>query len=35
MQNEDEILSKVPEVTIGFWVIKSLPRRSGRRAAMQ
>jgi uncharacterized membrane-anchored protein len=22
MQNEDEILSKVPEVTLGFWVVK-------------
>jgi uncharacterized membrane-anchored protein len=29
MQNEDEILSKVPEVTIGFWVIKILATTLG------
>ena len=29
MQNEDEILSKVPEVTLGFWVIKILATTLG------
>jgi uncharacterized membrane-anchored protein len=29
MQNENEILSKVPEVTIGFWVIKILATTLG------
>jgi uncharacterized membrane-anchored protein len=29
MQNEDEILCKVPEVTIGFWVIKILATTLG------
>src|ERR1700758_3266829 len=29
MQNEDEILSKVPEVTIGFWMIKILATTLG------
>ena len=29
MQNDDEILSKVPEVTLGFWVIKILATTLG------
>ena len=29
MQNEDEILSKVPEVTLGFWVVKILATTLG------
>src|ERR1700746_3604186 len=29
MQNKDEILSKVPEVTLGFWVIKILATTLG------
>ena len=29
MQNQDEILSKVPEVTLGFWVIKILATTLG------
>src|SRR5215472_12990567 len=29
MQNEDGILSKVPEVTLGFWVIKILATTLG------
>ena len=29
MQDEDEILSKVPEVTLGFWVIKILATTLG------
>ena len=29
MQNEDQILSKVPEVTLGFWVIKILATTLG------
>lgn len=29
MENEDEILSKVPEVTLGFWVIKILATTLG------
>src|SRR6185437_16999509 len=29
MQNDDEILSKVPEVTLGFWMIKILATTLG------
>ncbi|MGY4499441.1 putative membrane-anchored protein [Bradyrhizobium sp. GM24.11] len=29
MQNDDDILSKVPEVTLGFWVIKILATTLG------
>src|ERR1700758_362612 len=29
MQNEDEVLSKVPEVTLGFWLIKILATTLG------
>jgi uncharacterized membrane-anchored protein len=29
MQNDDEVLSKVPEVTLGFWVIKILATTLG------
>src|ERR1700756_1806540 len=29
MQNKDEILSKLPEVTLGFWIIKILATTLG------
>ncbi|MGY4410674.1 putative membrane-anchored protein [Bradyrhizobium sp. LB7.1] len=29
MQNSDEVLSKVPEVTLGFWIIKILATTLG------